>query len=61
MSLKYKVFYSSIVLVELPGLKAAGLIGRVWMWKPNKLPRKGPKIARRGNPSKNCKPWELSH
>lgn len=32
---------------ELPELEAAGLIGRVWIWKPNKLPRKAPKIAER--------------
>lgn len=34
-------------LQELPGSEAAGLIGRVWIWKPNKLPRKAPKIAER--------------
>lgn len=30
---------------ELPESEAAGLIGRVWIQTPNKLPRKGPKIV----------------
>jgi len=38
---------TAAVLVKLPGFEAAGLIGRVWRWKPNKLPRKVPKIAER--------------
>lgn len=36
---------TTIVLEELPAFEAAGLIGRVWIWKSNKLPRKAPKIA----------------
>ena len=42
---------TTVVQVELPESEAAGLIGRVWMWKPNKLPRKEPKIAEGENPS----------
>lgn len=38
---------TAIVLVKLPDFEAAGLIGRVWRRKPNKLPRKVPKIAKR--------------
>lgn len=38
-------FDTTVVREELPEFEAAGLIGRAWMWKPNKLPRKAPKIA----------------
>lgn len=31
--------------------EAAGLIGRVWIWKPNKVTRKVPKIAEGESPS----------
>lgn len=52
----------------LPECEAAGLIGRVWIWKPNKLPRKAPKIAERKIHPKtenleccSCDLWELLH